>query len=118
MSINLRTVLYCAEFLFFLCRSPVFFAKLLYNERMKDITLEVLTSPGCVHCDNFLDFWSTAASEWPNVSMKEVSLLTEEGQAMVGEYQIFASPGIILEPVVNRVGAESGKHCAGNGANL
>ncbi len=63
---------------------------------MKNVTLEVLTAPGCTHCHEFLEFWKGEAAKWPNVSMKELSLLTPEGQAMVGKYQIFASPGIIL----------------------
>ena len=60
------------------------------------ITLEVLTSLGCAHCHAFLEFWKKDGSTWPNVTMKEVSLLTAEGQAMVGKYSIFASPGIIV----------------------
>lgn len=63
---------------------------------MKNITLEVLTAPGCVHCHEFLEYWTTIAGEWTNVSMKELPLLTPEGQALVEKHQIFASPGIIL----------------------
>jgi len=71
---------------------------------MKNITLEVLTAPGCTHCHEFLEFWKTIATEWPNVQMKELSILTPEGQAMVGTYQIFASPGIILNNEVFATG--------------
>ena len=63
---------------------------------MKNISLQVLTAPGCTHCHEFLEFWKTEAANWPNVTMKELSLITPEGQEMVGKYQIFASPGIIL----------------------
>ncbi len=63
---------------------------------MLPVTLEVLTSPACAHCHEFLEFWNAVAGDWPNVTMKEVSLLTEGGQHRAGEYQIFASPGIIL----------------------
>ncbi len=63
---------------------------------MQNITLEVLTAPGCVHCHEFLEYWKTKAPEWPNVSMKEISLITPEGQALVQKHQIFASPGILL----------------------
>jgi glutaredoxin len=63
---------------------------------MKNITLQVLTAPGCTHCHEFLEFWKGEAAKWPNVTMKELSLITPEGQEMVGKYQIFASPGIIL----------------------
>ncbi len=60
------------------------------------IMLEVLTSPGCTHCHAFLEFWKKEGDAWPNVAMKEVSLITPEGQAIVGKYSIFASPGIIV----------------------
>ena len=60
------------------------------------IALEVLTSPGCTHCHTFLEFWKTEGSTWPNVTMNEVSLLTPQGQEMVGKYSVFASPGIII----------------------
>lgn len=63
---------------------------------MKNITLQVLTAPGCTHCHEFLEFWKGEAVNWPNVSMQELSLITPEGQELVGKYQIFASPGIIL----------------------
>ncbi len=63
---------------------------------MKNITLEVLTAPGCTHCHEFLEFWKGESAKWPNVSMKEVGILEPAGQEMVQKYQIFASPGIIL----------------------
>jgi glutaredoxin len=63
---------------------------------MKNITLQVLTAPGCTHCHEFLEFWKGEAAKWPNVTMTELSLITPQGQEMVGKYQIFASPGIIL----------------------
>jgi glutaredoxin len=63
---------------------------------MKNITLQVLTAPGCTHCHDFLEFWKGEAAKWPNVTMTELSLITPQGQEMVGKHQIFASPGIIL----------------------
>lgn len=67
---------------------------------MKNITLEVLTAPSCSHCHEFLEFWKSISAEWPNITMKEFSVITPEGQAMVGEYQIFSSPAIILNKEV------------------
>lgn len=64
--------------------------------RENSVLLEVLTSPGCVHCHAFLEYWNKEGSKWPNVSMKEVSLVTPEGQQMAVKYRILASPGIII----------------------
>jgi glutaredoxin len=71
---------------------------------MKPITLDVLTAPGCTHCHEFLTYWETVAAEWPTVTMKEISIITPEGQELVGKYQIFASPGIILNGEVFATG--------------
>lgn len=63
---------------------------------MKNITLEVLTAPGCTHCHEFLEYWKTIAGDWPNVALKEIQLVTPEGQELVQKHQIFTSPGILL----------------------
>ncbi len=63
---------------------------------MKSVKLELLTSPGCVHCHAFLEFWKTAQKDWPNVHFKEINVVTPEGQEIAGKYMIFASPGIII----------------------
>jgi len=62
----------------------------------KSILLEELSSPGCAHCAAFRAFWHTIEKDWPNVTYKEISLTTPEGQEMVQKYMIFSSPGIIL----------------------
>ena len=63
---------------------------------MKDVLLEELSSPGCHNCSAFKKIWEEIKGNWVNVTFKEVSLTEPEGQAMVQKYQIFASPGIIL----------------------
>lgn len=63
---------------------------------MKEIRLEILTSPGCKICHSFFEFWKTVSQDWPNVNLKEISVTTSEGQEMVRKYMIFASPGIVL----------------------
>lgn len=62
----------------------------------KLVTLDVLASPGCVHCKEFEDFWHTIEKDWPNVTFRHVDVTTPEGQEMVGKFMIFTSPGIIL----------------------
>lgn len=62
----------------------------------KSITLDVLASPGCVHCKEFEEFWHSIEKDWPNVAFRHVDVTTPEGQEMAGKFMIFASPGIIL----------------------
>ncbi len=63
---------------------------------MKPITLEELSSPGCHNCKAFEEFWHSIEKDWPNISYKNVSIITPEGQEIAQKYMIFASPGIII----------------------
>lgn len=63
---------------------------------MKPVTLELLTSPGCHVCRAFLEYWGTIARDWPEVTIKEVSVTSSEGQELAAKHMIFASPGIIV----------------------
>ncbi len=63
---------------------------------MQDVVVEELSSPGCHNCAAFKEFWDTEQKKWPNVSFKEVSIITPEGQELIQKHQIFASPGIII----------------------
>lgn len=63
---------------------------------MKNILLEELSSPGCHNCAAFKSVWEEIKGDWPNVTFKELSIMDPDGQEMVQKYQIFASPGIIL----------------------
>ena len=63
---------------------------------MKAVTLEELSSPGCHICKQFEEFWHSIEKDWPNVRYRNVDVITPEGQKMVQQYMIMASPGIIL----------------------
>lgn len=63
---------------------------------MKEVVLEELSSPGCHNCAAFKAFWEEIKGNWPNVTFRDVSIVDPEGQEMVQKYQIFASPGIII----------------------
>ena len=63
---------------------------------MSPVSLLVLTSPSCAHCERFLQYWEKEQSNWKNITMREISILTAEGQALAREKFVFASPGIIV----------------------
>ena len=67
-----------------------------YNTEMAEIFVEEISSPGCLHCKDFKDFWESIKGEWPHVRFKEIDVTTGEGQALVQKYMIFSSPGIII----------------------
>ena len=61
-----------------------------------NITIEMLTSPGCHNCARFLEFWEGVKGEWLNASFKEVDIMTPEGKAMVQKHMIMATPGMVI----------------------
>lgn len=63
---------------------------------MKEIVVEELTSPGCHNCAAFLKFWQGIEKDWPNVTFKEISITTPEGQEMAQKYMVMASPGVVI----------------------
>lgn len=63
---------------------------------MKEVLLEMVSSPGCSHCRAFRVFWESMAKDWPKVKFRDVDVTTERGQELAGQHMIFASPGIIL----------------------
>lgn len=58
--------------------------------------MEELSSPGCHNCAAFKEMWEEEKVNWPNVKFTEYSLTDPAGQEMVSKYQIFASPGIVI----------------------
>ena len=63
---------------------------------MNQVRVDVVTSPGCAHCQRFMEFWETEKTKWPDVIVRDISVTTPEGQALAGKHMIFASPGIII----------------------
>ena len=67
---------------------------------MKEIMLEELSAPGCQICKQFEEFWHSIEGQFPNVKYKNISVASPEGMEMAGKYEIFASPGIIINGVL------------------
>jgi len=63
---------------------------------MKPVTVESLSSPGCHNCKAFEEYFETIKSHFPNVTYRNISILSPEGMEMAAKYSIFASPGIVI----------------------
>ena len=63
---------------------------------MKQVLVQTVSSPGCIHCMEFEKFWETIKKDWPDVEMKKIMVTEPEGEELVGKYMIFASPAIII----------------------
>ncbi|MBI4133940.1 MAG: thioredoxin family protein [Candidatus Terrybacteria bacterium] len=62
------------------------------------MTVELIevSVPGCVDCTRFKKYWEETRSQFPGVAFREVDALTPEGQNLLLEHQILASPGILV----------------------
>ena len=63
---------------------------------MDKVVVKELKAQGCGICQRFEEFWKSIEKDWPNVEFLEIDMVTPEGQELIQKYQIFASPGIII----------------------
>jgi len=64
---------------------------------MNTIKIQELSTQGCSHCKEARKILEQEIkSQFPNVEMEFIDMLTEQGQQMVQEYGIMSSPGIIV----------------------
>ncbi len=61
------------------------------------IKIVEITSPGCTHCaaaKKLLE--EKIRPQFPDIAIEYISVTTPEGQALVGQYGIMSSPGVII----------------------
>ena len=60
------------------------------------VIVEELSAPGCHLCIEFERFWNSIKSEWPDVEYRKIDATSPEGQEIILNYMVFASPGIMI----------------------
>jgi glutaredoxin len=61
------------------------------------IKIQEVSAPGCSHCEEARKtLQKEIKSQFPEVEIEFIDMLSEKGQKMVQEYGIMASPGIII----------------------
>lgn len=68
------------------------------------VLLEEIYVPGCIECRGFEEWWKVNSAQFPNVKLEQTSALDQKGQEMVLKYQIFSSPGIMINGEVFSTG--------------
>lgn len=64
---------------------------------MNTIKIQELSTKGCSHCQEARKILEQEIkSQFPNVEIEFIDMLTEQGQKMVQQYGIMSSPGIIV----------------------
>lgn len=51
---------------------------------------------GCAHCEAVKTTLEGMKSDYPDITIEEVDMVTPEGQEMVKKYGILSSPGILV----------------------
>lgn len=62
----------------------------------KDISVQFVTSPGCVHCAATRKIFEELKPNYKEMRIEEIDVTTEKGMELASKYSIFASPGIIV----------------------
>ena len=69
------------------------------------IKIQEVSAPGCSHCEEARQtLQKEIKSQFPNVEMEFIDMMTEKGMEMVQKYGIMASPGIIINDELFSVG--------------
>ena len=72
---------------------------------MAQIKIQEVSTPGCAHCVQAKKILEgEIKSQFPNVEFEYVEMMSEQGQKMIQEYGIMASPGIIINGELFSVG--------------
>ncbi len=58
--------------------------------------VKFLTMVGCHNCEAVKKIFDEILPDFSNVKVEEVDMATPEGQKLVQEYSIMASPGIVI----------------------
>ncbi len=73
------------------------------------IEIILVTRKGCVHCSQAKGILKKIKSDYPNLSVSEVDIITPKGQKLVGKYGIMSSPGIIINGKLFSMGGTTEK---------
>ena len=62
----------------------------------KNITVQLVISPGCTHCAEVRRVLDELKPKYPAMQVEEIDATTEKGMELVVKHSIMASPGTIL----------------------
>ncbi len=59
--------------------------------------VQFLTMEGCHNCEAAKKIFDEMLPDFPSLEVEEVDMATQEGQKLVQEHGIMASPGIVID---------------------
>lgn len=60
------------------------------------LNVTIVSTPNCSHCLEVKKTLEKMKAEYPDLVIKEVNALTEEGQKFIRKHGIMSSPGILI----------------------
>jgi len=60
------------------------------------ISIQFVTVEGCYHCAKAKEVFEDLKSQYPEMKIEEIDATTSQGMELVSKYEIFQSPGIII----------------------
>lgn len=60
------------------------------------IKITLIRPDGCAHCKAVKTTLEEMKSDYPDITIEDVDMMTPEGQEMVKKYGILSSPGILI----------------------
>lgn len=60
------------------------------------INVTLISTPNCSHCLEVKKTLEKMKVEYPDLTIEEVSALTEEGQKLIHKHSIVSSPGVLI----------------------
>lgn len=60
------------------------------------IKVTLIRPGGCSHCEAVKATLEEMKSDYPDITIEEIDMVTPEGQEMVKKYNILSSPGILV----------------------
>lgn len=73
------------------------------------LKVTLVSTPNCSHCLEVKKTLEKMKGEYPDLTIEEVSALTEEGQKLIHQHGIMSSPGILINDEFFSMGIVSEK---------
>lgn len=70
-------------------------------------SVQLVKTENCSHCAQVKEILEKLAPEFPEMKIKEIPMITEEGMKLVQEHGIMASPGVIINGTLAFTGGVS-----------
>lgn len=62
----------------------------------KNITVQLVSTPGCTHCEQVREVLREVKPEYPDIQIQELDATNPDGLELVTKHGILTSPGVII----------------------